>query len=505
MTILFPPHNYGGLKMSHRLSIIIAFILCTLALSAQTWTWWPTGITNDGTGGDSLYYDAGIKAVVSSGQYAPFWLHSRTNGDVSVMPMSGNIYAGIVKTTTRQDRWFDYDFGVVLTGRVQGPRPEAIQSIVPTATGYFNQLYAHIRLYIFDITAGIQPMLYETEDTLLSSGSLLFSGNSHPIPRITIGVEKWTAFPGLFGYVAFKGGMTHGWINDNVYIKKTKLHHAYAGLQLGGNLPINIAYEIHHVAQWGGYSPVYGDLGNDWNSFVDAVLGRSGGSNLNDQLNAHGNHLISQQWSLTAKWSQWRITAYWQNLSEDNPAFIGFGQNATDGLWGLSIKQSQWPFINAFTFELLNTTSQSGPWHDRDGLCYAGDDRYYQNSVYVNGWNYFYQTIGTPFITSPIYNTDGTIHTLNSRARVYHVGLRGDIYGYQWRALVSHAKNYGNNNASRLQLSQNTAWMVEVSKYVEKAWGLEFSIQLAGDIGSQFGNTFGTLISIRKNGLITSW
>ena len=63
-------------------------------------------------------------------------------------------------------------------------------------------------------------------------------------------------------------------------------------------------------------------------------------------------------------------------------------------------------------------TSALMVWHDRDGLCYAGNDQYYQNSVFRNGWNTYYRSIGTPFITSPLYNADGTIYTLNSRVRV---------------------------------------------------------------------------------------
>ena len=485
---------------------IIILLFYVLPLTGQTWNWWPTGITNDSLiGGDELHYNAGIKAVVSSGQYTPFWIQSRTHGDISSMPMSGNIHAGISKEATRDDRWFDYDFCVELTGRIQGPQPSALQRVTPTVTGYFNQLYAHARLYIIDITAGICPMIYETEDTLLTSGSLLFSGNAHPLPRISIGIERWTAFPGLFGYVEVKGGLTHGWANDNVYIEKSKIHHTYMGMRLGGRLPINIGYEFHHAAQWGGYSPKYGDLGNDFNSFMDAVLVRAGGVMKNDQLNAHGNHLISQHLSIIGKWEQWRVCAYWQNMSEDNPALIGFGQNITDGLWGLSIKQQQWPFINALTIEYLNTTSQSGPWHDRDGLCYAGNDNYYRNGVYSNGWNYFYRTIGTPFITSPLYNTNGTLYTMNSRVKMFHIGLRGDIYGYQWRTLVSYARNYGNDNTSAQMVNHNTAWMVEVYKHVQKAWGLDFGIQLAGDIGDQFDNTFGVLLSIKKSGLITTW
>ena len=54
-------------------------------------------------------------------------------------------------------------------------------------------------------------------------------------------------------------------------------------------------------------------------------------------------------------------------------------------------------------------------------------------------------------------------------------------------------------------LSTNTATLLEVTKHVEKAWELDFGISLAGDFGSQFGNQFGAMLTIRKQGIIAQW
>ena len=438
----------------------------------------------------------GVSALASSGTYAPFWLVSNTHGDISCNPYSGNLTAGIYKEAVHPERWWDYDFAVQLTGRVEYPAK---------GTGYFHQLYAHMRLYIFDVTAGIKPMIYETQDTALSMGSLIFSGNSQPLPHITIGIDRYISFPGCYGYFELKGGLTHAWMADNVYMRGSYIHHKFVGLRFGGRLPVNLSYEFHHAAQWGGISPVYGDIGSDWKAFGNVFLARAGGTMYNDQANAQGNHVGSQQLMLTGKGQGWEISAYWQNFFEDNFAFIGLGQNLADGIWGISMKQTRWPFIQGVTYEFLNTTDQSGPWHDRDGLCYAGNDSYYRNGVFVNGWNYFYRSMGTPFITSPIYNTDGTIYTLNSRVRVHHIGIRGDIYGFKYRIKASYARNYGNDNTRRALVSTNTALLLEVCKHVEQAWGMDFGIRLGADIGSQFDNSFGAQITICKRGIITQW
>lgn len=493
--------------MRNKLLIIVFLLSASANARDLSWDWWPTGIVDGvSAGADTLQYNIGVSALASSGRFAPFWLQSNMNGDISSSPFSGNVSAGVYKQAVHNERWWDYDFAVQLTGRVQSRIPgSAFDMQQRMATGYFNQLYAHLRLYIFDITAGIKPMIYEMQDTALSMGSMVFSGNSQPLPRLTIGIDRYTPVPGCYGYFELKGGLTHAWLADNVYMRGSYIHHKWLALRLGGRLPVNISYELHHAAQWGGISPVYGDIGSDWQSFVNVFLARGGGVMRNDQLNAQGNHVGSQQLMLTGKGNGWEVSMYWQNFFEDNFAAIGDGQNLADGLWGISLKQTRWPYVQGVTYEFMNTTDQSGPWHDRDGLCYAGNDSYYRNSVFVNGWNYFFRSIGTPFITSPLYNEDGTIYTLNSRVRVHHIGVRGDIYGFLYRVKLSYARNYGNDNTSRAVLSDNTAILLEVTKHSEQAWGLDFGLRIAGDFGTQWGNQFGAQITVSKRGIITQW
>ena len=155
-------------------------LLCAWCMNASgrslSWDWWPTGVVDSVPAGqDTLRWTAGISAVASSGRYAPFWLQSNVNGDVSSSPFSGNLTAGIYKEAVHPERWWDWDFAVQLTGQAYYPA---------SVSGHINLAYAHVRLFIFDITAGIKPMIYEAQDTALTAGSLIFSGNIHPMPRI---------------------------------------------------------------------------------------------------------------------------------------------------------------------------------------------------------------------------------------------------------------------------------------------------------------------------------
>lgn len=213
----------------------------------------------------------------------------------------------------------------------------------------------------------------------------------------------------------------------------------------------------------------------------------------NDQLNAQGNHIAFQQLAVDVKGDGWKVGAYWQVIQEDGPIrFIGTTMNKPDGLWGISAVQNKWPFIEGVTYEFLNTTDQSGPFHDRDGIVFGGADNYYNNNIYTQGWSYFGRIIGSPLLS-----------LANNRVRAHHAGIRGNIYGYQYRVMVNHAENYGRYSAPLR--SHNTAVLLEVKRHVPQAWGLDFGVSLAGDFGSQYGNSFGAMISVSKKGIIKEW
>lgn len=471
-------------------------------MQAQKWDWWPLAIDESLVTGDTIMYHGQLSSLASSGDMAPFLLRTNQQGNISSKPYSVNASVGVSKMASNVSRWWDYSFGVQLTGRAANqPREYFTDLWLPTwdFTGYCEQLWAHARLWVVDVTAGVKPIQQGSQSKTMSMGALLFSNNAHAIPRVTIGIDDYIAFPGLYGYLEIKGGITHGWLgDDNRYVEKVQLHHKFIGLRLGGKLPVTLAYEMHHAAQWGGYKLPTGngekvDYGNRLLDWWNVFLFRSGGISLSDQLNAQGNHIGVQEVALKYQQNGWRVTAYWQSIFEDMSArFIGFGTNTRDGLWGVNVRQDRWPFINEWTYELLNTTHQSGPLHDKDGLVFAGGDSYYTNSAYPAGWTYYGQIIGNPYL-----------QTNNNRVRAHFVGISGDIYGYKYRILASHVDNYGRYKEP--SQSTNTALAIEVNHRFKKLWGLEIGVSLAGDIGTQYGNQIGGSIRIAKTGILCTY
>ena len=178
--------------------------------------------------------------------------------------------------------------------------------------------------------------------------------------------------------------------------------------------------------------------------------------------------------------------------------------NVPDGLWGITIRNPKFLFVKGILYEYLNTTDQSGPYHDKDGIIYGGADSYFQNYVYHSGWTYNNRIIGTPFISLPTFNSIGVMTSLNNRVQVHHIGIEGDIASYEYRILSSFSKNYGNYGNYGIVLDEdkrnNTSVMLEIKKQFPKLYNIEFGCTVAADYGKLYGNSVGGLFSIRKRG-----
>ena len=477
--------------------LLYLLFLWVVAMPCWAWRAWPLPMDSVDNNRDTLCYYGEFMGLASSGKFAPFWMSTNTDGVVGVSPFSTYLCGGIEKKAVRQARWWDYSYGAQI---VVGGQQSTVNSRCSTDFRFqIVKLYAHARLWCFDITAGVKPFDVGNQDYELSAGGFLFSRNAPSMPRVSVGIDRYTAFPFTYGYMEIKGGVTQGWFVDNIGVRRSMLHHKYLGVRLGGKLPVNVSYEFHHAAQWGGVSSVYGELGSSIRDWWSVFKASSGGVMGNDQINAMGNHIGSQMLGLELRHEGWYVNAYWQSLFEDGPIrYMWNAKNAVDGLWGVAIKQSYWPFIEALTYEFFATTDQSGPVHDIDGIIFGGKDNYFNNIVYPQGWSYFGRTIGNPFITSPIYG--GLITTENNRTFTHHIALKGDIYGFKYLVRYSHSDNFGTYDLP--MRTYNNAIYCLVQKHVPQAWNLDFGVAVGADWGSQFGNSFGAMVTVARSGII---
>ncbi|NJO69306.1 MAG: capsule assembly Wzi family protein [Bacteroidetes bacterium] len=119
--------------------------------------------------------------------------------------------------------------------------------------------------------------------------------------------------------------------------------------------------------------------------------------------NKLGNHLGTRNFGLDYRFKKLTVKLYWQNIFEDGSGLAY--RNIKDGLWGISIKLNKEALIRSLNFEYIHTTDQSGPIDmvKIDGVWqfFGGNDNYFNNYLYTNGWAYKEMTLGTPLFTSP--------------------------------------------------------------------------------------------------------
>ena len=443
---------------------------------------------------DSITYRLQQTLTASSGRFAPFWLQSQHFGTVSQQAFSNLLRASVEREMTPGKHRLDFSYGLDVMVNAANGQP---------AQAWVQQLYLHSRWWIFDLTIGVRENQHLLTDRFLSSGALIFSPNARPMPRITIGIEEFTAVPFTKKQVQFRGGLSHGWFSDNTYVADIWLHHKYLHLRLGAALPVRLQLGLDHMAQWGGQLPDYPAQEFTFSNFKTIFLARSGveGSSVFEQNNAMGNHIISEHVRLEADIAGFTAHVYWQNIIEDSPVRLAPWKmmNREDGQWGLSIENKKSNFIRKIVYELVNTTDQSGYIHDKDGIVYGGQDCYLTNGTYMNDWAFYRRTIGTPLILSPVFNADGSFRINHHRLRAHHAGIQGSGKNWRYHLMTTHVRYYDWHLKPE---STNFMWMIKVARQLGGIDPVEIEVSIGGDRSSIPGNTTGLQFTFRKSGIL---
>jgi len=468
-------------KMKLKYYQTLIFVLGTFLLQAQSRP-------------DSIIYSINSRINGGTGSHAPFLSTANQYDRYSFSSNSIAIWGTALKKLKSQKR-FDYGFGLELDGNVS-----------KTESRFFpGELYAGGKIYFLNVYAGYKKQIFGNQDEELSSGGMLWSQNSRPMPKLSIESNGYVAVPYSKGFVEVKGGLSHGWFENQKDLKGLLLHHKYAYIRLGGLLPINLSYGVQHVAQWGGQSNVYGSMPATLDNYIRIFMGSSGNStaNLSDQENALGNHIISQNLGLDLKFKIALVSFYWQSIAEDSPVkkFITNTPTIEDGLWGMSIKLPGFQPLNHVVLEYLSTTDQNGPWHDLDGVIYGGQDGYYTNSLIPNGWSYKGMTIGNPWLTSPKYNEDGSTSIVNNTVRLYYFSGKGSIKSVNYRLTLAYSKNFGHTAPIYTSYKRQLSWQLETSTPAKFLKNTQISLGVSGDRGSMYGNNLALILGMSYTGL----
>jgi len=361
------------------------------------------------------------------------------------------------------------------------------------------QAYTDIKLYFIRFVAGMKPETFEEPATWLTSGPILFSRNAKPIPRVAIASDDWINIPFTKNYAKIKAYISHGWLNDERYVKHTYLHHKYAYIKIGGSLPFNFYYGLQHAALWGGASPRYGKLPNDMRAFRDILIPGKGDSAkiniLHETRNTLGDHRGSHNLGIQIDHKNYQFDLYLQSIFEDKSG-IWFN-NFPDGLWGIKIvnnnREVHW--FKEFVYEYLHTKHQGGVKFDTIAQGYYYDN-YFDNGIYQSGWSYQGFTIGHPFINA--FNDKGI---LNNRVQAHYFALYGQPAQHiTYHAKLSFGKNYGKYFSPFNEKKHFTCLMgLKIALNPGQSF---LQIETALDYDEIYGKNFGIKLAFLKRGLL---
>ncbi|MFN3848499.1 MAG: capsule assembly Wzi family protein [Spirosomataceae bacterium] len=450
------------------------------------------------------------KAFVSAGVFLstsnqnPFWIRSNQYGIVplesQVLQLRGGYKTEYDSTknieTHKLKKKFDYAFGAELVGNIGN----ANQFIIPEA-------YFKTRLGAFEFYAGRRREIVGLVDTLLTSGSYIWSGNALPIPKIQISIPNYTSILGK-GLVSIKGTFAHGWFENNrPFTKHVKLHQKSFYGKLGrDNWKMNFYGGFNHNVQWGGESPFYsinGKLPDGFRNYIHVLLGTRGAitnspENFDFDSNRVGNHLGTIDLGVSFKFKKNTILVYRQNIYEDGSLF--YLNNINDGLNGISINLSN-KVIKKLNFEFLNTFNQGGnEFKLIDGAPpeLRGSDSYFNNAQFADGWSYNFKTIGTPLILSAyeLENTKNVIFTKYNRTQAFSFSSIAELNAITFFVRLSHFTNLGSYTETVPRKTSNSFWLNLKNKVPYK--NIFFTLSLNYESTSGKKNILGTFFSANR-------
>lgn len=409
-----------------------------------------------------IKYDAEAATFLSTSDTNPFWIRTNQYGEVPLESQVLSLRGGAHKEYD-STRKFSYGYGMRTVLNVGSKN----QFLLP-------EVYAKVRYRAIEFYAGRQREIVGLVDSTLSSGSYAWSGNALPVPKVQIGIPTYQPILFKSKILSIKGIFSHGWLGSGDSTQNVYLNQSYLYLRIGKpHWRFHVYGGLNHQAQWGGKPtvPFYDAVtqttvstyANSFEAFLNVSLGipidykdqkfRTGGQ-VYGEGNRAGNHLGTLDFALEYQGDRSRWLLYRQSLYDDGSLF--YLNNISDGLNGLSwASQSKSTLIQRVVVEYLQTSNQGGPYSARADVSHLrGQDNYFNNGVYEEGWVYRQKTIGTAFLMPLSHSTglkrEGALGTynpkmiFNNRVNALILGIQSRIRRVDLITRISRSENLGN-------------------------------------------------------------
>ena len=420
--------------------------------------------------GQSITWDGKVSALglFSSEETNPFWMYANTNTQVGARSQFSGL--GEIKGNYALSENASLEAGLALFFR------DEVEDEFQR-----RDLYLQFKNNWLKATIGAQRQEVQAQGLSATNKNFLWSGNARPLGGLIVEANEPLKVSESF---SLDWGIGHYQLNDDRFVEDVRVHYKRLGLIVKFNEKHAVKAQIQHYAQWAGTSPVFGDLPNDFDAFVDVFFAKSAPEiNVEGEiLNAVGNHLGSYLFDYSFEASPGEFSIYHEHPFEDGSG-TGFS-NFPDGVWGIHFKPNSKKVFTGLLYEYIDTTDQSASE-------VSGVDNYFRNSVYRSGWSYEGNIIGMPFIlidNSVVVNENNS-PIISNRERVHHFGLMGTVKKIDWTlksTIVSHLGSFVNPFETTLNLWHNYASFT----YATDSYGT-FTLHIGVDSGELIETNFG--------------
>ncbi len=407
------------------------------------------------------------KAILSNEDENPFWFHTNTNygvGALTNVSATGELKASLIYSS------FKINGGAAIYGR------DGVEDAVQR-----KDLYLQFENSWLFATVGAKKQKEVLDGLSATNQNFLWSENARPLSGILLEANNPIKISNTFG---IDWGIAHYELNDDRFVDGVHVHYKRLALITNFNENHKLTAQLQHYVQWGGTSPVYGDLKDGFKDFINVFfahnseeLGIEG-----ETINKVGNHLGSYFLNYEFKNSWGDFSFYHEHPFED-----GSGTrlaNFPDGVWGLYFKPKTQKIISSILYEYIDTSDQSGI------SVGSGFDGYFGNNIYRSGWSYEQNIIGLPFILfdKNIEITEISSPYISNRTKIHHLGISGNFSKFEWKVKTTYTKYLGT-----YRKPFNPAW-----KYFYNYGSLAYKSDKMGTFklmgGVDFSNVSNTLV-----------
>ncbi len=421
--------------------------------------------------------EVNLQGMYSTGEDLPFWMYKNQRGRISENTNAAGWITGKAI----------YDLGA--TSTLEAGLGILYQDGISDRV-FLDESYLQFRNSWLEVIAGRKqkPELYEGLSA--TNENIVWSLNARPLPGLQLRTrEPIMLFPDAG--LGFEASLSEYLLEEDRHVSYARVHHKSLHLVYRPNEDWLIRAGIQHFAHWGGNSESRGPQPEGIKDYLLMFTGREGGENayIGDQINVLGNHLGSYELNIKRSFRDMNVEFIYNHIFEDGSGtrFANF----PDGRYGIMLDfKDERRLVNNVLYEFYYTKNQS-----TNSLSPHGEDDYFNNSTYRNGWTYEEKILGVPFFT---YYPERDM-VINNKFMMHHIGISGSFSNYfasyPYKLMLSAGRNDGRHGAY-FTPNEDVAYISYEMLILQNF--VDLSIQMGAEYHSLYSPVYGAGLQLRK-------